>query len=151
MNAIKFLLKEHDKVRKILTDIVDGSHRYETKKEVFANLAQNLLRHETMEEKLWYPFLKKNNELAEVIKHLVSEEHSAEKAIQKLTKINDQKEWEAMMFKFKNDVEHHAAEEEEKLFPKVETLLSEDELKKIGKEMYEFKTEFNDVVKPQSI
>ena len=45
MNAIDFLIKEHDKVRKILTDISDNSHHEDIKRQMFDSLAQELIRH----------------------------------------------------------------------------------------------------------
>lgn len=34
MNAIEFLVKEHNRVRKLLENISDESHRYKTKENV---------------------------------------------------------------------------------------------------------------------
>lgn len=145
MNAIDFLIKEHNKVRKTFAEISKGIHRDITKKEMFNELCQELIRHETMEQEIWYPNLKKNEKLRDIIKHLISEEKTAAKTIKEFGKIKIQKEWEEKFLKFKKDVEHHANEEEDKLFPKVEKLLDAAELKRIGKELYEFKLEFEGV------
>ena len=53
MNAIDFLLKEHNRVRKMLRTISDDSHHYANQKKQFQILAQDLLRHETMEHEVW--------------------------------------------------------------------------------------------------
>lgn len=144
MNAIDFLIKEHDKVRKMLTDISDSSHQYETKRKLFDKLCADLLRHETMEEEVWYPQLKRKTELYSTIKHLISEEKHAEKEIKTIQKITDQAEWENKFLTFKKNVEHHAKEEEEKLFPQVKKILSEKELEEIGKEMFTFKQQYQE-------
>lgn len=141
MNAIKFLLTEHNKVRNMLQDIQQAVS-YETKKNIFHKLGEDLIRHEHMEETVWYPFLKQDKALAEIIPHLVSEEKKAEKAIEKLAKISEEPEWEETFLKLKADVEHHAREEEDKLFPQVEDLLGEEELEEIGKDMLTFHKEF---------
>ena len=73
---------------------------------------------------------------------MLSEEKQAEKAIQQFDNITSPAVWEEKFAKFKQNVEHHAAEEEEELFPEVEQLLSEQQLEDIGKEMYEFKKEY---------
>jgi iron-sulfur cluster repair protein YtfE (RIC family) len=142
MNAISFLLKEHDHVRKTFAEIADESHRLETKKNMFQSLGAELIRHETMEQKTWYPKLKENKELALIIQHLVSEEKSAAETIKELDKTKNDEEWAEIFFKLKEDVEHHAAEEESKLFPKVKSFLEEKELEEIGKEMREFKATY---------
>lgn len=139
MNAIDFLIKEHQKVRKMLADINDHSHRDETRRKRFDLLCDELLEHEETEHKKWYPYFKNDERLNRTVKHLVSEENAAEKAIRQFDNVKTQEEWEEKFLKFKRDVEHHAYEEEHDLFPEVRKLLSEEELDKIGKEMYEFK------------
>ncbi len=142
MNAIKYLIKEHDKVRTMLSDISHDSHRAETKRKLFDELSQELIRHEKMEQTVWYPLLKKNKALTDLISHLISEEKSATRALNAIEKITSQRDWEEKFSEFRSDVEHHAKEEETKLFPQVENILSQSELEKIGKEMLEFKHDF---------
>jgi iron-sulfur cluster repair protein YtfE (RIC family) len=142
MNAIEFLLKEHDRIRNAFADIDNESHRETTKKEMFNALCQDLIRHETMEQKIWYPHLKQNEKLASIINHLLMEEKTAAKTIKEFGEIKLQDEWEEKFAEFKEDVEHHAAEEESLLFPKVMQILDDTSLEKIGSEMREFKAEF---------
>jgi iron-sulfur cluster repair protein YtfE (RIC family) len=131
MNAIQFLLKEHEHVRKVLADISNPVHRDATKREMLHELCQDLIRHEMMEEEIWYPQLRKHQNLKELIKHLISEEKHAEKAMLKFDAIKTQDEWETKFEKFKQDVEHHAAEEENDLFPLVERIVPDMQLQEI--------------------
>lgn len=142
MNAIEFLIKEHQKVRHTLTEINDKSHREETKRKMFDNLCQDIIRHEEMEHTQWYPCFKNDKRLTPTVKHLLSEEKSAEKAIKQFDHVKSYEEWEEKFLKFKKDVEHHAYEEEHDLFPEVRKLLSDEELEKIGKAMYQFKKDY---------
>jgi hemerythrin superfamily protein len=139
MNAIDFLIKEHEKVRHTLAEIDNDCHREATKMKMFDSLCQDLIRHEEMEHKIWYPHFKNDKRLSETVKHLLSEEKGAEKAIKKFENITSLQAWEEKFSKFKEDVEHHASEEEHDLFPQVKNLLDEAELEKIGLEMYRFK------------
>lgn len=139
MNAIDFLIKEHNSVRAMLMDICDDSHRYETKKKIFDKLSHDLIRHETMEHEVWYPLFK--NKLPDTVKHLVKEEQGAERAIKKLDSLKTEQAWSEHFVKFKQAVEHHAEEEENELFPEVQKILSEKELKEIGLKMHTFKRE----------
>ena len=143
MNAITFLIKEHNKFRKDLTTILKKVSRAETKKKMFSILSANLLRHEAMEHKVWYPHFKNNKKLKSEVRHLLSEEKHAEKAIKKLKSLKDEEAWQTNFVKFKKEVESHAKEEEKDLFPNVEEILDEDELQKIGKDMRRFKTAYN--------
>ena len=51
--------------------------RQKMKQKKFDAFCSDLINHEKMEEKAWYPVLKKDKELNKVIKHLISEEKSA--------------------------------------------------------------------------
>jgi hemerythrin superfamily protein len=139
MDAIQFILKEHKKVKRVLASISQKSKRQITKKKMFNHLCQDLLRHETMEETVWYPYLKKNTKLKKTIQHLISEENHAEKEIKKIKKIDNDVEWNKKFLKFKIAVLHHAAEEEQQLFPKVKKALEKKELNALGKKMLTFK------------
>src|SRR3984885_12372895 len=101
MNAIDFLIKEHDKVRQALADIYGDSHREETKKKIFDSLCQDLIRHETMEHTIWYPHFKYDKRLNDTVKHLLTEEKSAEKAIEQFNHIKTKQAWEEKFSKFK--------------------------------------------------
>lgn len=139
MNAIDFLLKEHNHVRKTLSMVDEQSHSTETKRKMFQSLGQELIRHEAMEHKIWYPCFKNDKVLFDRVKHLISEENMAEKAIQQLASIKAEQEWENKFSKLKKDVEAHASEEEKRLFPEVQKVLTEAELNEIGIKMHHFK------------
>ena len=142
MNAIEFLINEHKSVKKTLEDISDSSHRFETKQKMFANLCANLLRHEKMEHTVWYPHFKDSDKLDNTVKHLLIEEKSAENAIKAFDSIKTPEEWHIKFSKFKKDVVHHAQEEERDLFPQVKKILDEEQLNQIGRDMSEFKKQY---------
>lgn len=139
MNAIDFLIKEHNKVRTMLADIASESHEFDTQKRRFELLAQDLIRHENMEHEVWYPHFK--TDVPDTVKHLLKEEKMAEKEIKKLEELRTEAAWKDHFAKFKQDVEHHAEEEEQTLFPEVEKILSEKQLLEIGAAMFVYKKE----------
>lgn len=143
MNAIIFLIKEHNKVRKLLKEISKKTRRYNTKKSLFKILCNDLLRHESMEQKIWYPNFKKSKKIKSEVKHLLTEEKHAEKEIKKFKLIKTEEEWDQHFSKFKKAVEHHAYEEEHKLFPNVKEILNNEELDSIGLKMRQFKSKYN--------
>lgn len=142
MNAIDFLIQEHNQVRDTLTQISKASHPNETREELFQSLCHNLIRHEAMEHAIWYPCFKNNAQLDPAVRHLLSEEKHAEKAIERLQHIQQPDEWEKKFFQLKEDVEKHAQEEEQQFFPEVKKLLSNDELEQIGLDMFHFKQDY---------
>lgn len=137
MDAIHFLKNEHKKVRLKFKVIAKKTRPYETRRKMFDKLCRELVIHETMEHKTWYPYFKK--ELKNVVKPLLNEEKSAAKAIKELKKLKTQEKWENKFVKFKKAVEKHAGQEEKKLFPKVKKLLDPASLKIIEKKMRAFK------------
>lgn len=134
MDAISYLRKEHSKFRRTLTAISKIKNE-KVKKRKFDSFCKDLTKHEKMEEKAWYPALKKKKELAEIIKHLVAEEKSAAQAIKKFKKVHFEFMWNLRFRKFKHDVDHHAKEEEQELFPKVRKYFNKAHLNQLGIKM----------------
>lgn len=142
MNAIEFLIYEHDKMRKKLSEINNNSHNFETRRKMFDGLCQDLMIHERVEEEKWYPHFK--NKLSSRVKHLINEEQHVAKEINNFSAIHDEKVWHDKYVKFKKAVEHHADEEEIKLFSEVNKLLTETQLDEIGKELREYKIQLSE-------
>ena len=130
--------EEHNKIRRTLA-IISKITTEKNKKTKFNAFCKELVHHETMEQKIWYPALRKNSELRNIIKHLLGEEKSAARAIKKFKKTNFNFMWDLRYYKFKHDVDHHAKEEEKELFPKVKKLFSNTELNTLGIKMRKFK------------
>ncbi|HHF7347189.1 TPA: hemerythrin domain-containing protein [Legionella feeleii] len=143
MDAISFLVSEHNKVRKTLNEIANINFSDDKRQPMFESLCNELIRHEAMEHKVWYPCFKDNAKLDSTVKHLLREEKSAERAIKEFNDIKTQQEWEEKFARFKNNVIHHAEEEENKLFPQVKSLLDHNELELIGERMSRFKNKYD--------
>lgn len=141
MDAIVYLRKEHSNFRKSLKEISKISDENKKLKR-FNDLAQALTRHEKMEEQVWYPILRQHKDLRDIIKHLISEEKSAAKAITSLKKTKYRLIWNLKFLKLKYDVDHHASEEEDELFTKVRKYLSKAELNQIGTQMNKFEATY---------
>ena len=140
MDAIKFILQEHAQIRKSLTQLKKYIQKDDkSAKTKFTRLTQFLVRHETMEEKVWYPALRKEPNLKKIITLLVSEEKKASKAIKKIKTIHDDKKWNQQVLKLSLDVGHHANDEEKKLFPKVRQLIDKDVLLTLGQRLRSYK------------
>lgn len=140
MDAIHYLRQEHSKFRKTLKQI--KTIKDESKKQKKFNVfCKDLIRHEIMEQKKWYPILRKDQQLNYIIKHLLTEEKSAADAIKKFKKIGYGLMWKLRFYKFSHDVDHHAREEEQELFPKVRKKFTKTELIALGIKMRKFKSQ----------
>jgi hemerythrin superfamily protein len=145
MHAIKFIVREHNKIRKTLARI-ENQARDETKIRTAKLLCKDLEVHENMEETIWYPFILKTAPLKQPITHLVKEEKKAASTIKKLDKIKDPEKWLDVFMALKNDVSHHANEEETQLFPKVMMFIDDENLKKIGKKLQQYKNKHKNYI-----
>lgn len=142
MNAIQLIENHHSRIRRYLAQL-SKSKTSSSLIKTFEKLADFLISHETMEQKVWYPFLKKNTKLKSTIMHLIAEEKTAAKVITQIKKLKSPITQQEKIMKLKRDISLHAKEEETKLLSKARKIINVNELKKIGKKMQEFKNSFD--------
>jgi hypothetical protein len=141
LNALDFLTEQHTEIDRLFErleeDDDDGGDRDDgDRKAAFAELADRLAAHSTIEEKLFYPRL--ISEQTSELLHQAVEEHLAVKRVlaDMVTMDLDADEFKAKLAVLKEEVSHHAHEEEEaKLFPILRKLMDPDELAGLGNEL----------------
>lgn len=135
MNALTLLKDQHDEVDQLFAAI-EGAATAGRKGALFEELADKLAAHATIEETQFYPMV-----LSKQTKDLLiesTEEHLAiKRVLADLLELDpDDDHFDAKISVLKEQVTHHAREEEEReLFPKVKKLLSTDDLEALGAEM----------------
>lgn len=145
MDAISLLKQDHEKVKKLMDELEKTTERgVKTREELFGRLMQELTVHEKIEEEIFYPAVKERAEtkkLEELIAESYEEHHFVDLVAAELKATPfDAEEWGAKFKVMKENVEHHAIEEEEgKLFPKVKRAFSAEELADLGTQMLELK------------
>lgn len=135
MNAIELLTMQHDEVDEIIAGI-ESSTDDEAKQAAFLELADKLAAHAAIEEKLFYPSVMAKHTEGMLLE--AAEEHLAIKRVlaDMLGLGIDDEQFEPKLSVMKEEIEHHAREEEEdELFPKVQKLLNAEELEALGGEM----------------
>lgn len=138
-NPIEIILKDHQHIRQVIAELnKQTSSNIDKSKEMFKSLKDFLVKHETMEQKLWYPELEKKENLKPIIAALIKEEEAAGALIKKVEDSKDAKEWESNFKTLAKAVEHHATEEETKLFPKVKQEVDKSTLNAIGAKLKEY-------------
>jgi hypothetical protein len=138
INVLDLLTSQHAEVDALFEKLAQGQG---DRSVLFVELADKLAGHATVEEKIFYPgvMAQPTNELL----HEAVEEHLEIKRVlaDLLTMKLDSDEFEAKLSVLKENVSHHAHEEEEaKLFPLLRRAMSADELAALGNEvlaMYE--------------
>ena len=147
MDAITLLKEDHQKVKKLMGELEKTTERgVKTREELFTKLVTELTVHEKIEEQIFYPRVKEQattKKVEEMIAESYEEHHFVDTVKAELEDTPfEAEEWAAKFKVMKENVEHHAfEEEEEKLFPKVQKIFSKDELEEMGTEMEELKQE----------
>ncbi len=141
MNAIELLKDDHDKVDKLFQKVKateEGEHE-----ELFEKIKHELDAHAHIEEKIFYPRLKEEDELEDITLEGIEEHHQAKMFLRELASLsNDSEKFEPKLKVLMEDIEHHVMEEEGEMFPKVEKIIGKAELEELGKQMEEEKKNF---------
>jgi hypothetical protein len=135
VDALTLLTEQHEEVDS-LVELLEGDADKSDKQEAFIDLSNKLAAHSTIEEKIFYPaVMAKQTE--DLLRESVEEHLSMKRVLADMMKIDiDDEQFEAKLSVLKEQLEHHAHEEEEdKLFPKVRKLFSKEELEGLGNDM----------------
>jgi hemerythrin superfamily protein len=133
IDVLDLLTSQHDEVDALFERIENGNG---DRKALLLELADKLAAHATAEEKVFYPAVMARATSDNL--HESVEEHLQIKRIlaDLLTMSPEDENFKAKVKVLKEDVSHHAHEEEEKkLFPKVRASMSADQLAAIGNEV----------------
>jgi hemerythrin superfamily protein len=139
MDAIALLIADHNRVRGLFTQFKDAheSDDHAAMTRAASQIATELEVHTTIEEEIFYPW---SHDLSDEIADLVDEgveEHHEVKLL--LAEISDEEPgsatWVAKMTVVIENVEHHAGEEEDDLFPKIRSHSDAAEREAIGTQL----------------
>jgi hemerythrin superfamily protein len=135
VDALTLLTEQHEEVDS-LVEILEGDGEKSDKQDAFRELSNKLAAHATIEEKIFYPaVMAKQTE--DMLRESVEEHLSMKRVLADMLEIDlDDEQFDAKLSVLKEQLEHHAHEEEEdKLFPKVRKLFSAEELEGLGNDM----------------
>jgi hemerythrin superfamily protein len=123
MDALELLTADHNRVRGLFS-LFKKAHEAEDTAEmtsVAERIATELEVHTTIEEEIFYPAVKAlDDELPEMVAEANEEHHVAKVLLGELAGLDQgSEEWSAKVTVLIENVEHHAEEEEEEMFPDV--------------------------------
>ena len=137
MDAIALLKEDHDKVKKLLTELETTTERgIKTRTELFATIKGELTVHEIIEEEIFYPELKAHPKARDIVLEGYEEHHVVDVLMGELEllDVSDEK-WGAKAIVMKENIEHHIEEEEGEMFAKARQVFDRDELMDLGERM----------------
>ena len=134
MDAFNLLKADHRKVEELFSQLESASGK--KKLQVFEQIKTELELHTHIEEKIFYPALEKPEETHDLALEAYEEHAVVKQLLKELSRAKTaDDEWEAQAKVLKENVEHHVEEEENELFEKAESALSETDIEALGEQM----------------
>ena len=137
MDAIEVLKADHDKARDLFMQFRAASSDGDESKlaDVTSQIFEELEMHTAIEERVFYPAVKQagGEELADLTDESNEEHHVVDVLMEEVKSLTpDDDRYVAKMTVLIENVEHHAGEEEEEMFPKVRNLIGQEKLDELG-------------------
>jgi hemerythrin-like domain-containing protein len=132
MDAIALLTADHNRVRGLFARFkeADEADDVAAMRDLAAAVATELRVHTRIEEEVFYPEVRRgSDELEETVAEGIEEHHVVDVLLDEVEGLEPGAEdWVAKMTVMIENVEHHAGEEEDELFPAVRRIFSADDL-----------------------
>jgi hemerythrin-like domain-containing protein len=137
MDAIALLKADHDKVKKLLTELETTTERgVKIRAELFSTIKGELTVHEIIEEEIFYPELKAHPKAKDIVLEGFEEHHVVDVLMAELEQLDVTDEtWGAKALVMKENIEHHIEEEEGEMFKTARQVFDRAELFDLGDRM----------------
>jgi hemerythrin-like domain-containing protein len=137
MDAIQLLKDDHQKMKKLLSDLESTTEQDTSKRQqLFTTVKEELTVHEAIEEEIFYPALKEHQKAKEIVLEAY-EEHGVVDMV--MTEIEglafDDETWGAKFKVMKENIEHHIEEEEKEMFKQARDVFEKQDLEDLGQQM----------------
>jgi hemerythrin superfamily protein len=140
MDIFDVLKEDHGKVKDLFEKLEGTTERaVKTREELFSAINEDLTLHAEMEEKLFYPRFKEEEETRELVLEAFEEHAVVKRLLKELDIPSKGEEWAAKAKVLMENVRHHIEEEEGELFKKCRKVLSREESEAMAEEALEFK------------
>jgi hemerythrin superfamily protein len=143
VDALALLTADHETVRELFDQFKDAKEAKDTKRleELQQKIFRELQVHTSIEEEVFYPEAQEVGEEAdELVKEGVEEHHVVKILMDEIEDLMpDDDAFVAKMTVLIENVEHHAEEEEEELFPQLEKVFGKERLEAMGEKLQQAK------------
>jgi hemerythrin superfamily protein len=136
MNALELLKEDHHKVKELFQQ-AESTEDQKEKRRIFDEIQSELETHASIEEEVFYPAMQEHEELEDMVLESIEEHKQVKTLLREMDNLkSDSEKFEPKLSVLKENVEHHAEEEEEgKMFPKVRELCDQQELDDLGEQL----------------
>lgn len=133
-NVIDLLHRQHDEVRGLFDDVLKSTG--DSRRESFQCLVRLLAVHETAEEEVVHPAVRNLPGGAAAVDPRLEEESEAKVAVAELERIGpDDDSFPTKLRELHDDVEQHAALEEQLVFPRLMETKDKSRLERMGRSL----------------
>jgi hemerythrin superfamily protein len=142
--AVELLMNDHRAVEALFKKF-DDQEDSDSRRETALRICKELTVHATVEEELFYPFLRENIEETDLVDEAEVEHGTAKDLIAQIEGAEELDDmFDARVKVLKEYIQHHVKEEEGEIFPKLGDF--KEELDALGQEMHERKLELTEEV-----
>jgi hemerythrin superfamily protein len=138
MDALELLTADHNRVRGLFTrfQAAEGSDDAEAAK-LAATIFEELEVHTKIEEEIFYPAVSAcNEEIHDLVTEGIEEHHVVDSLMAEAKALDPADEaWAAKVKVLIENVEHHAEEEEQEMFPLVRKALDDNDRSDLGQKL----------------
>jgi hemerythrin superfamily protein len=135
MNALDLLTDDHQKVRQLFEQAQQIRDNDE-KKGIFDQIDTELAVHAELEETIFYPALEEHDELKDLVREAREEHEQVEQLLLEIEDLaTEDTDFTSPLAQLETTVEHHGAEDEEEMFPKIREIFDKTALERLGKEL----------------
>lgn len=140
-SVIDILKKDHQRVKKLLSELTDTTTRaHKTREELLAKIETELVVHTAVEEELVYPAIReaaRTNSQREMVAEAIEEHRAVDELVLPDLKAAavDSVQFSGRAKVLKELVEHHVQEEEQELLPLAKKLCDAEQLEELGEQV----------------
>lgn len=142
-NAIDLLTHDHRKVDELIAELENLSGADtggNSPNMTFIQFRNNFMLHGQVEEQIFYPALKQNPETASLVEHAVDEHQEVKDILAQMEELApNSDQFQSLLKKAKDEIQHHVEEEENEMFVKARQALGEQRMEELGRQIKQMK------------
>ena len=135
MDGLELLKQDHQAV-KDLFDQIDDAEDGKQRTKLFDQIDTQLNIHAHIEETVFYPEMQKIDQLKDMVEEALAEHQEVKTLLEEIEGLDPEAEqFSASLEELMENVEHHVAEEEDEMFPKVRERCDQATLDRLGDQL----------------
>jgi len=135
MDALELLKQDHQAVKDLFGQL-DDAEDTKQRKRLFDQIDTQLNIHAHIEETVFYPEIQKIDQLKDMVEEALEEHQEVKTLLEEIEGLDPEAEqFSASLEELIENVEHHVAEEEDEMFPKVRERCDQATLDRLGDQL----------------